>query len=51
MEELGDQCKVVFAGYFWNQMGNRVGEGKRRTKQPFSPHTHLPSFAGGIRDK
>jgi hypothetical protein len=34
MGELGDQCKVVFAEYYWNQLGNRVREGKEGSNPP-----------------
>jgi hypothetical protein len=34
MGELGDQCKVVFVDYYWNQLGNRVGETERGCSKP-----------------
>ncbi len=54
IEELWDEWKVVFAGCYWNQLGNRVGEGRRYSAEiPLPLHTeiHTPksSYVRGIR--
>jgi hypothetical protein len=45
MEEQGDQCTVVLAGYCgsnWNQLGNNVGRGYSNPHIHTYTHTSLP---------
>jgi hypothetical protein len=46
------KAKLSLKDCYWNQLGNRVGEGERRDNpSPTLKDTHYPNQEGGIRNK